>query len=591
MKDNKTVHTVETIRGFLESQYQTKDYNFKLFSDFRSDNESVLKEIAYNRFLLNEDFDKEWERVNLDEPTKTDVITYGTQRLTETKNPHLSARYNHALLVMTKNNLYADGAIESYFKVADLYINESTEDNKNIFEFTDTMKCLLQLCISYNKGKIAELIVYLHKILDQNHPKKLKIGILDIFSNEKIFKTKDIQNLPDLCLEMNNEIKDKNWKKRTLEIGLKLSQRLNNKDKIQTFAELLGDITLLDIQEYDEVNMAISHMNEILYQKAITYYKLAKNENKVRTTALQLEENRTHHHYLRIPIYTKSDNQEQIVDYLNQLVKESLEKNLLEILFPICRYNFSSLLISYEQIKKFASKTDDYYYTTSLRAMIVDKWGNKHPTTHKSVCMRNSFSIWFRKSTLLYIPVLLCNCMTYKKYNIRQFRSALKKAGFFMPIPFKRSGGYVNVPLYDIFGKGLEDYIRQNNQAFKDNSKTDWRFCIDFLTPKFEGVIRSIASIIGISVVNTQKDEQVQFITLEKILGDPQLRVVFNEDDIFLFKHTFTKFGLNIRNEVAHGLLLPQDYTTEIALLVFLCVLRLCKITDYLIIQANKEDK
>lgn len=583
MKGKNIEHTVESIRAYLESQYQTKNFSYNLFQDISSDDELVLKEMGYNRFLLNENFDKVWETASLDEPTKNDVIAYCTQRLIETQNQHLLARYNHALLVMTKNNLYANGAIEAYFKVVDLYLEESKKDTQLAFEFLDTVKCLLQLCISYNKAKIDVLVAYLQKILDQNYSKKLQTGVLGIFACERVFKAKDIQIMPDKCLEIYNEIEDRNWKERALEIGLMLSQRLNDNEKIHIFAELLGDITLLDIQEYDGVNIAISHMNEIVFQKAITYYKLAKNEDKVRATTLRLEENRTHHQYPRIPIHTKADNRELFVKSLNQLVRETLEKSLLEILYPICRFNPSSLLITNEQIENLASKTDDYYYTSCFEAVSVDKWGNKHPTTHKAVCIRDSFCIWFRQSTLLYIPILLCNCMKYKKQNINQFRGVLKKSGLFVSIPVKRSGGYVHIPLYDIVGKGLEDFIRQNNESFKDNSKADWRFSIDFLTPKFEFIIRSIASILDIPVVKTQKDGEVQFITLEKILSDPKLKDVFDDDDILLFKHTFTKDGMNVRNNVAHGLYLPEDYTQEIAVLVFLSVLRLCKYTDFIV--------
>lgn len=585
MEIEQSKHTVDIIHAYLESQYQTKDINYNLFSNISSDDELVLKEMGYNRFLLNEKFDNVWETANLDEPTKNDVIAYCTQRLTETHNQHLLARYNHALLVMTRNNLYAIGAIDAYSKVANLYLKKSNDD----FEFIDTVKVLLELCISYNKAKIAEIVAYLQNVLEQGYSNRLKTSILGILSGEKIFKAKDIQNLPDKCLDLYNEIEDRNWKERALEIGLTLSQRLNDNEKIHIFAELLGDITLLDIQQYDGVNMAISHLNEIVYQKAISYYKLAKNEDKVRATTLRFEENRTHHQYLRIPIHTKADNRELFVKSLNQLVRETLEKSLLEILYPICKFNHSSLLITNEQIEDLASKTDDFYYTSCFEAVSVDKWGNKHPTTHKAVCIRDSFCIWFRQSTLLYIPILLCNCMKYKKQNINQFRGALKKSGLFASIPVKRSGGYVHIPLYDIVGKGLEDFIRQNNESFKDNPKVDWRFSIDFLTPKFEFIIRSIASILDIPVVKTQKDGEIQFITLEKILSDPKLKDVFNDDDILLFKHTFTKDGMNVRNNIAHGLYLPEDYTQEIAVLVFLSVLRLCKYTDFIVAQYKEQ--
>lgn len=585
MKDNKTIYTQESIREYLEFHYQTKDFNYNLFSTISSDDELVLKEMDYNRFLLNKNFDKVWETINFDEITKTEVIAYCTQRLIETQNQHLLARYNYALLVMTKNNLYANGAIRAYFKIADIYLKESKTDTQFVFEFLDTVKGLLQLCISYNKDKLGDWIAYLKKVLDQDYSNRLKTGILGIFVDERTFKAKDIQILPDKCLEIYNEIEDDNGKERVLEIGLKLSQRLNDNDKMHSFAELLGDIALLDIQEYDTVNMAISHMNEIVYQKAITYYKLAKNEDKVRATTLRLEENRTHHQYPRIPIYINVGNQELFIKGLNELVKEVLKKSLFEILYPICRYNSSSLLITYEQIEKYASKMNDYQDISCFEAVNVDKWGNKHPTTHKASCICHSFCSWFRYSTLLYIPILLCNCIKYKKQNIRQFRGALKKVGLLISIPVKRSGGYVHIPLYDIVGKGLEDFIKQNRESFKDNSKADWRFSIDFLTPKFEFILRSIASILGIPVIKTQKGGEVQFVALEKILLDPKLKDIFDDDDILLFKHTFTKHGLNVRNNVAHGIYLPEDYTKEIAVLVFLSVLRLCKYTDFIVAQ------
>ena len=70
MEDDKTKHTVDSIRTYLEAQYQTKDFNYNLFSDISSDDELVLKEMGYNRFLLNDNFDKIWKTANLDEPTK-----------------------------------------------------------------------------------------------------------------------------------------------------------------------------------------------------------------------------------------------------------------------------------------------------------------------------------------------------------------------------------------------------------------------------------------------------------------------------------------------------------------------------------------
>lgn len=579
-------NTVNDFRTYMEVSYQTKYEAYSFFVNIESKDESILKEIGYNRFLLNDRFENVWNLANLAELTKNDLINYCILRLHETQNPHLKIRYNYALLVITKNNKYAYGAIAAYWKILDFYLKASNEDVKNVHEFTGSIKELLQLCISYKKSEISKVTDYLRDVLNEEYPLILKIGVLRIFSEEKVFKLGDLKLLSDICLDIYNRTTNKNYQERTLEIGLRLSQRTKNNNGIMRFAELLGDITLQDIQADDDSNIAISHINEITYEKAISYYKLAKDNEKIAVTTIKLEENRTHHKYIRFPIYFKADNTNVFIDCLNRLVREEIKKGILEIIFPLCKNNHSSLLISYDKLRASLSHNNtDYFYTSCFEAVRVDKWGNKHITTHDAVAMHDSFHLMFQKSASLYIPLLLCNCMNVKKINHRQLRTALKKAGFFIPISVRRSGGYVDIPLYDIVGKGLEDYVKQNNKFFIDKSKADWRFCIDFLTPKFEFVIRCIASVLEIPVVKTNKEGEVQFVTLEKILAEPKLKTVFNEDDIFLFNHTFTKDGLNIRNEVAHGLLLPQDYTSEIALLVFLSVLRLSKITDYILSQ------
>ena len=122
-------------------------------------------------------------------------------------------------------------------------------------------------------------------------------------------------------------------------------------------------------------------------------------------------------------------------------------------------------------------------------------------------------------------------------------------------------------------------------QKYIDGKEVDCRFCIDFLTPKFESLVRIFARELGVDIREVYDNNTSQLKTLEKILQDEKLKEVFNNDDLFLFRHTFIKEGLNIRNDVAHGLLMPTDYTVNKAILVFLSVLRLSKCTRYFLKQ------
>lgn len=70
------------------------------------------------------------------------------------------------------------------------------------------------------------------------------------------------------------------------------------------------------------------------------------------------------------------------------------------------------------------------------------------------------------------------------------------------------------------------------------------------------------------------------------------LAIVLRLNDLLLFKQTFTNEGYNIRNDVAHGLLMPEEYTPYRALLVFMSILRLAKAARKIFIERSvKKDK
>lgn len=93
---------------------------------------------------------------------------------------------------------------------------------------------------------------------------------------------------------------------------------------------------------------------------------------------------------------------------------------------------------------------------------------------------------------------------------------------------------------------------------------------------KFEGIMRIIVNRLGEPIVK-EKDGNTEFVTLECLLKTEALKSIFTKEDLLLFNQTYTKAGYNIRNDIAHGLLLPQEYTAIKALLVFVSILRLAK--------------
>lgn len=128
---------------------------------------------------------------------------------------------------------------------------------------------------------------------------------------------------------------------------------------------------------------------------------------------------------------------------------------------------------------------------------------------------------------------------------------------------------------FNMVENGLHEFLVQH-QKFVNGEKTDWRFCISFLSTQFEGIMRIIVKSLEEPIVK-ERDGDTEFITLESLLKTKALKSIFTKEDLLLFSQTYTKVGYNIRNDVAHGLLLPQEYTASKALLVFVSILRLAK--------------
>ena len=111
----------------------------------------------------------------------------------------------------------------------------------------------------------------------------------------------------------------------------------------------------------------------------------------------------------------------------------------------------------------------------------------------------------------------------------------------------------------------------------------DWRYCLIFLSTQFEGLLRDVISKLGGTTTRIKKEKDTELVPLEGLLNSQCLNKVFSEDDLLMFRMAFTKDGYNIRNDVAHGMLLPQEYNAMRTMLVFVSIIRLTKATSYIV--------
>ncbi|BCZ47575.1 hypothetical protein psyc5s11_36420 [Clostridium gelidum] len=105
----------------------------------------------------------------------------------------------------------------------------------------------------------------------------------------------------------------------------------------------------------------------------------------------------------------------------------------------------------------------------------------------------------------------------------------------------------------------------------------DFLTSLNILVPQVENAIRKLAKECG-DIDYKNNDEGIEEVkTLNLILESPYLKDCLESDLIFYLKAIFTsKYGLNIRNNLAHGLLDDSDFNTTFSIFTWWFIFRLC---------------
>lgn len=152
------------------------------------------------------------------------------------------------------------------------------------------------------------------------------------------------------------------------------------------------------------------------------------------------------------------------------------------------------------------------------------------------------------------------------------------------PIPHPTpSGGEIEVKWLDLIEPAIHSYLNAL-QDFVESEKTpNFILSLDSLTLKFEGIFREFCALHGISRTK-QITERGKTLTREKDLNNllyddyDEVSKILGVNEIEFFRFVFVEqSGLNLRNNIAHCLLLKEQYSMYFANLVFLAILRISR--------------
>lgn len=559
----------------IETEYTICGDSYKLFITEEKLSEEDLREIQYESFALLKFESNSFDYQILAD--KENIIKHITERIEKTKNIHLLAKYHHFLSYITKNRESVNKSITYYQKVLAYYLS-NYNDNYNILHFADILEEIMALTLKY-KINASEIKSQIDKYLfDKELSPKIKTFILERIFPSKLFKSIDTIKYPQLCIDLSNMEIDHNIKERLLTLAVNFSRKTTNIKLFRVANELLGDLEYLNIQPHDDKNMAISHINENSYKKIIKYYKLAGKKEKQVQAIKDLEINKKNHRYIKYQSSVPLENEEQIRNMMNEHIEKLLNNPPSLFVYSLCFSDTVLLLPSYcriqSTVKEQMNKTT---YHQFFESKLVDLNENVITVPHEVVIEHKFFNDWWKNNTLPFVINLFDRAIREHKVNYTEVKNALLKTAFGMKLEIPRGGPIFIYNWFSLIDIGIREFFKQLIKHI-NNKETDWRFSIDFLAPKFEAILREIIHNNGGDVTKVEDNDDTKLKSLEELLASPVTKKIFSEDNIFLFKHTFTRVGLNIRNDVAHGLYKPCDYTLSKAMLVLLCILKLNKV-------------
>jgi hypothetical protein len=280
--------------------------------------------------------------------------------------------------------------------------------------------------------------------------------------------------------------------------------------------------------------------------------------------------------FLKITSTFKNTNAAELQEVLEEVFFAIIGSSTRLILAELITGN-NLFFIPHQLLDKYKAKEEGTPETPVLFKSVLHDINNNSKEIDKaeylaftaySVCLSRTITF----STDIIMTSLLKNKLSYNKVQ-----KILSTGSFFgQELIITRNGEDSAYTWFSMIDIGLRDFFKQFNLLLKDQNP-DWRFSIDFLSLKFEGILRDIVGLVDGVITKVDNKGNTSDMLLDDLLRSDAIEKVFNKDDINLFQYIFTSKGYNIRNNVAHSFFKPHDYTINKAVLVFLCILRLAK--------------
>ena len=583
-----TEEDLSEIHNYLENNVKILNYLYSITELIQSkrkanfsDDIKTKIDIESAIFAIVEDIkNKRLDWMDKAYSTISQNYEYIEQRIENTSNFLLKAIYSEILYYSNESQFknYIQQAVENYFKVlkeAGKALSKSSPEDF-VHSIIDILKKLLHLAViskSPAQKDIKKFILEFVRI-DTNvtlYHYLIVTIISQMLDYNKLFKKNDFDGIDDIFWNLANlkfKAGDYHY---VINIVEKYAHKIDDKRGKLSYPwdDLLGK-SLVKSMDTENSNMAARSW----CIDAIKHYSRIMNKytNKVK---LLEQKYITFKDKLEISEFRQSIDTEPFID----TAKDVLNNKPIDI-FKI----LSASNIFYPTLESLKNKYG--CLTDIIPTSYLDH--NMHPAkissskTEQDVLLRNYSNFWqLYQITVQYIFI---EGVRENKFNVQDLMTFLMNYScFFDLIPKsvsrnKRIKYNWSATIISIF----ETYFNEMHKWFK-NPKMYYPYLVtitESLVLKFETWIRHYLACHKQPTISSipQENGIIREKDLNFLLYDDFIIKKFDFNDLLFFRYLFiAKEGLNLRNEIAHGVLIPEQYTVEIFNYVFFAFLRLAK--------------
>lgn len=495
-------------------------------------------------------------------------IQYLNSRVNSVNSTFLKAKYSHLLWQETKHLDNSNSAITFYFELVKIVEETDFKNLKNI------LSSLIYIS-NQTKTRKEEVKFLIDNIIDKSPNWKKYILIKLLYENKFLIKADFEKHINDIASwrDEHNYFGNINH----YELGIVFCSKIQKSDTI--FYELLAKNEDLVLNEHPNKEDFI-HISSL--GKKCQYLQKTANKEELEKCLIEYNDAKQFVKLNKISV--------PIDDELNRIFNEFIKFKSQTILKHPTNEILSFFSIEEELLvnpksneenakKIYKNSIQNLWSVVSLDININTSQLSEEQKVQKQKVQNYGLEFFVKFHSLFYISLI--NGIIQGKLNYLLVYDFLEKHTWYghkFKRQLKNSEIEDRVSWISLIAPSLHNFFVQFEMStlLDENKVNNFILCLDSLTLKFEGAIRDFIRLCGGST-STAKTGVMQELLLEDLLDNNKIKELFSESDIELFKYTFTKNGVNLRNNIAHSFMSYSNYSLQNVSLVLLCFLRLGK--------------